>query len=61
MAKHFEDIACNLLDPGSIYSFAGSELASNITEKTGTWISMIFLDMLEITQQNNYLECFKPS
>ena len=55
--EHIEDIALNLLGPGSIYAFAGSVLASNIMGKRIHGFSWILQDMLEITQQNNYRDC----
>ena len=43
-----KDFAFNPLDPGSIYVFVGSVLASNITEKRVRRFSWNFHEMLEI-------------
>ena len=59
--QHFEDFALNPLDPGWIYSFVGSVLAGNITEKRVHRFSWNFHDIFEITQQNNYIDCSTPN
>ena len=58
--EHFEDIAYNPLDPGSIYVFVGPVLASNITEKRVHGSSWNFHEISETTQQNNHPDCFSP-
>ena len=58
--EHFEDVAFNPLDPGSILAFSGSVLDTNIMKKRVKKISWNFQDMSGIAQQNIWLDCFTP-
>ena len=49
------------LYPGSIFLFSGLVLHNNITEKLVNGFSWKFQDMLETTQQYNWIDWFMPN